>query len=146
MKAKRVAIATLFGLAFIAGLSGQGGHSSAVSLSATQHDTDRHVQTSRGALWSRQDSWLLMLSRCIRDHESINAGHYKAQDPRSSASGAYSMIDSLWRGASKWTPNVGVYAHAYQASPVEQDRVFLHIVSRGGLHHWNGTGCPGTTR
>ncbi|CAF1518301.1 unnamed protein product [Adineta ricciae] len=51
----------------------------------------------------------------IRSKESGN--DYKAQNPRSSASGAYQFIDKTWRSLG------GSTAHAKDASAAEQDRI-----------------------
>lgn len=143
-------IATLFAAALAVGVSGYGGHSSAVTLSTVQQATppgDREEaanRPSRSALWSRQEAWVRLVSRCIREHESINAGHYKAENPVSSASGAYQFIDSTWRHYAKNVPSARKYKRAVDAPPVVQDRVFLLAVKWNGLGHWVGTGCPGT--
>lgn len=150
---KNSMIATLFGAAFLAGLTGFGGHSADVTLASTQQATppgDRETAAARGsrsALWSRQERWVWLVSRCIREHESINAGHYKAvyTGPVSStASGAYMFIDGTWRHYAKHVPSARKYARAVDAPPVVQDRVFLLAVKWDGLGHWRGTGCPGT--
>jgi hypothetical protein len=147
---KTPVIATLFGAVFLLGVSGYGGHSSAVSLAATQHPSPEDgrqqaaVRGSRSALWSRQQQWVKYVSRCIREHESINAGHYDAQNRTSSASGAYQFIDSTWRHYAAHVPSARKYKRAVDAPAVVQDRVFLKAVKWNGLGHWAGTHCPGT--
>ncbi len=75
---------------------------------------------------------------CVRAHES--KGSYTAQNPRSSASGAYQFLDSTWRNVSVRSGNGG-YARASHAPWYVQDAVALWLYSNGGRSAWNGTGC-----
>jgi len=75
---------------------------------------------------------------CVRSHES--GGNYQAQNPRSSASGAYQFLDSTWRNASARAGHAG-YGSAAAAPWWVQDAVALHMVNNGGRSAWNGTGC-----
>ena len=75
---------------------------------------------------------------CVRAHES--KGDYTAQNPRSSASGAYQFLDSTWRNVSVSSGHGG-YARASQAPWWVQDAVALWLVNSGGRSAWNGTGC-----
>lgn len=153
---KRQVIATLLGgLLIAAGPGAVAYEAAATALDGMQQATppdDRGQAAQRGsrsALWSRQDAWVRYVSRCIREHESINAGHYKAvyTGPVSStASGAYMFIDSTWRHYAQHVPSARKYARAVDAPPVVQDRVFLLAVKWDGLGHWVGTGCPGTEK
>lgn len=77
---------------------------------------------------------------CVRAHESDRAGGYLAQNPRSSASGAYQFLDSTWRNASARAGYPG-YAKARHAPWWVQDAVALHLVENGGRSAWAGTGC-----
>ncbi|MFV0317445.1 MAG: hypothetical protein ACK5O2_10875 [Microthrixaceae bacterium] len=83
---------------------------------------------------------------CVRSHESDNIGPwpyiggYGAQNPRSSASGAYQFIDSTWRTVSARAGYPG-YAKASHAPWYVQDAVALHVINTGGRSHWRGTGC-----
>lgn len=77
---------------------------------------------------------------CIRRHESDSAGGYAAQNPRSSASGAYQFIDSTWRSASARAGHPG-YARAKYAPWYVQDAVALYTINHGGRSHWRGSGC-----
>jgi muramidase (phage lysozyme) len=102
-------------------------------------------------VWAEQPGWLWSLSRCIRNHESINVGHYQAENPVSTAAGAYQYIQSTWDGNARWAKWNGRYvARKYVGKPAShapawvQDVVFIHTISRGGIKAWNGTGCPGT--
>ncbi|MCP4435434.1 MAG: glycoside hydrolase family 104 protein [Actinomycetia bacterium] len=83
---------------------------------------------------------------CVRRHESDRTGAwphiggYTAQNPRSSASGAYQFIDSTWRTVASRAGHPG-YAKASHAPWYVQDAVALHTINNGGRSHWNGTGC-----
>ncbi len=83
---------------------------------------------------------------CVRRHESDRTGAYPhisgytAQNPGSTASGAYQFLDSTWRGASARAGFPG-YGKARQAPWWVQDAVALHVVKTGGKSAWNGTGC-----
>jgi len=64
------------------------------------------------------------------------SGGYTARDPNSSASGAYSFLDSTWR---TYAPQAGVdinqYPRAYMAPPAAQDAV----ASITPVSNWGGT-------
>ena len=82
---------------------------------------------------------------CVRHHESDRGAYpytngYGAQNPYSSASGAYQFINSTWRSASERAGHGG-YSSAAQAPWYIQDAVALDVVNRGGKSAWNGTGC-----
>lgn len=78
---------------------------------------------------------------CVRNHESATAGLYSAQNPSSSASGAYQFLDSTWRAVSPMSGHGG-YARAIHAPWYVQDAVAYDIaITRGQRSHWNGTGC-----
>lgn len=144
LRALTIKQAALFGAAFVLGISGYGGHSSAVSLA--QHDTARDPSvTSRGPHWQRAPRWVRELAECVIRHESLNAGHYRAENPTSTASGAYQMIDSTWRGNARYVAGAAQYSRAKYAPPRVQDRVFIHSIMQGGASNWRGTGCPTTS-
>jgi len=82
------------------------------------------------------------LAACIRQHESRH--DYDAENPVSTASGAYQFLDSTWRGNAKWVKGARQYKRASDAPPHIQDAVFLHSIRNGGHKNWRGTGCPGT--
>lgn len=119
---------------------------------------DREPAPSRGAtrfmdsghrVWVNTPAWIRHLSLCIRKHESINAGHYKAANPASSARGAYQFLRATWQGNAKWAKWNGKhvargYATADSAPAWVQDVVFIHSINNGGIKAWRGTGCPGT--
>ena len=74
---------------------------------------------------------------CVRQHES--GGDYRAENPTSSASGAYQFLDSTWRtvSASAGHPS----GHAAYAAPWVQDAVAVWTVNHVGRSPWAGTGC-----
>ena len=83
---------------------------------------------------------------CVRHHESDRGPYphtngYTAQNPYSSASGAYQFSDATWRTASAAAGHGG-YARASYAPPSVQDAVAYHrAITMGERYHWNGTGC-----
>ncbi len=82
---------------------------------------------------------------CVRHHESDRGSFphddgYAAQNPRSSASGAYQFLDSTWRNVSARSGHSG-YARASQAPWYVQDAVALWVYNNGGRSAWNGSGC-----
>jgi hypothetical protein len=100
-------------------------------------------------VWHGKPKWIRDLGYCIRRHESINAGHYKARYPNrrvSTAAGAYQMIQSTWTGNARYTPLAKPWAHkpASAAPPYAQDAAFIHSIEHGGIKAWHGTNCPGT--
>ena len=76
--------------------------------------------------------------RCVRHHES--RGDYGAQNPRSSASGAFQFVDGTWRTVSRSAGHPG-YPTAASAPPWVQDAVAIHTVRTVGRSPWAGTGC-----
>jgi hypothetical protein len=89
---------------------------------------------------------------CVRRHESDrgpypHANGYRAQNPSSSASGAYQWLDGSWATVSRMAGYPG-YPTASSAPPWVQDAVTLYVISNpsqtGGKRHWAGTGCPGS--
>lgn len=75
---------------------------------------------------------------CVRRHES--GGNYRAENPSSTASGAYQYLDSSWRTLSARAGHGG-YGHASHAPPWVQDAVAIYTVNSGWSSAWNGTGC-----
>ena len=69
------------------------------------------------------------IAACIRKYES--GGNYQAQNPSSSASGAYQFIDSTWRSLT------GRSDRAKDAPPSVQDAAFYKLWANGaGARHW----------
>lgn len=85
-------------------------------------------------------AWMVRFRQCVISHESLSAGLYKAQNPTSSASGAYQFIDSTWR---VWMKRAGFsgYSRAMYAPPWVQDAVFYFGLAHGGGGAWAGDGC-----
>lgn len=78
---------------------------------------------------------------CVRNHESATAGLYAAENPTSTASGAYQFLDSTWRVVSAQAGHPG-YARAIYAPWYVQDAVAYDLaIVRGQRFHWDGTGC-----
>lgn len=75
---------------------------------------------------------------CVRRHES--GGNYRAENPVSTASGAYQFLDSTWRTMSARAGHRG-WGHAASAPPHVQDAVAQYTVNSGWSSAWNGTGC-----
>ena len=75
---------------------------------------------------------------CVRRHES--GGDYRAENPVSTASGAYQFLDSTWRTMSARAGHSG-WGHAASAPPSVQDAVAQYTVNSGWSSAWNGTGC-----
>ena len=82
---------------------------------------------------------------CIRAHESDTAGGYRAENPISTASGAYQYVDGTWRDLLREMGSRGP-RHASDASPALQDAVTRYALTHGHAKAWNGTGCPTTTK
>jgi len=83
---------------------------------------------------------------CIRHHESDRGPYphdngYQAENPRSSASGAYQFIDGTWRSVLRSMGRGGEYSRAKYAPPFYQDMVALHLINSGGSSAWRGSGC-----
>lgn len=103
----------------------------------------REVEADRAAL--QLDPFLT----CVRHHESDRGPWphiqgYQAQNPISSASGAYQFLDSTWRNASAAAGLTG-WGRAKEAPWWVQDRVAYHLaIELGERGHWAGTGCAGT--
>jgi len=75
---------------------------------------------------------------CVRAHES--GGNYQAENPTSTASGAYQFLDSTWRTMSARAGHSG-WGHAASAPPSVQDAVAIYTVNAGWASAWDGTGC-----
>ena len=75
---------------------------------------------------------------CVRRHES--GGNYRAENPVSTASGAYQWLDSSWRSVSRMAGYSG-WGHAADAPPHIQDAVSIWALNNGYKSAWNGTGC-----
>lgn len=93
----------------------------------------------------RRETQLHPFLVCVRHHESDRGSYphtrgYGAQNPKSTASGAYQFLDSTWHGASARAGYPG-YSRAKAAPWWVQDAVALHVYRTGGRSAWNGSGC-----
>lgn len=83
---------------------------------------------------------------CVRHHESDRGPYphtngYEAQNPISSASGAYQFLDSTWRNAAA-PLGYGEWSRAKYAPWWVQDAVAYDLgVRQGARSHWAGSGC-----
>ena len=72
----------------------------------------------------------------IRWCESRN--NYKAENPRSTASGAYQFLDGTWRSVTGLRPPASAH------SPAVQDAAFRKLFAASGTRPWNASkGCWG---
>lgn len=116
---------------------------------AGQYDDSNHPDVWRGATDYERSLWL-----CIRRHESITVGHYTAENPISTASGAGQWLNGTWDGLKMWVKVNGDfvakrYDEAKDAPAWVQDAAFRHVYKRhqitgSGLQMWRGTNCPQT--
>lgn len=117
-------------------------------VAAIQEQQRQETQFYLGVLAAQQSESIQMnpFLTCVRHHESDrgpfpHTAGYQAENPYSSASGAYQFIDSTWRSVSAAAGYPG-YGHASWAPPSVQDRVAYHVaIELGQRYHWNGTGC-----
>lgn len=111
-----------------------------------RNESNRWMDSGAFTVWAGVPSWIRDLGLCIRKHESIEQGHYKAHNGTSSAAGAYQFLDGTWQGNAKWTKVNGEYvarkyAAANHAPAWVQDAVFIHSIRNGGVLNWVGTHC-----
>lgn len=116
----------------------------------TQDEIDRQSQAilaavARAVEQQRQSVQQHPFLTCIRHHESDrgpwpHANGYGAENPSSTASGAYQFLDSTWRKVSAQAGHPG-YARAKYAPWYVQDAVIMWVYNHGGRGHWKGSGC-----
>lgn len=111
-----------------------------------RNPNNRWMDSGAFTVWVGVPRWIRDLGLCIRKHESIMAGHYKAHNGSSSAAGAYQFLDDTWSGNAKWTKVNGEfvarkYVAANHAPAWIQDAVFIHSIKNGGVLNWVGTHC-----
>lgn len=76
------------------------------------------------------------IAACIRKYES--GGNYRAQNPSSTASGAYQFLDSTWQSVT------GLPGRAMNYSPAQQDAAFWKLWNNGrGASQWVTAGKCG---
>jgi hypothetical protein len=119
------------------------GQLDASEVAAAQQDIANQWAASLDA--QRHQVQLHPFLLCVRHFESDRgsfpyAGGYQAQNPTSSASGAYQFIDSTWRGASA-RAGYGGYARAKYAPWYVQDAVALYVFNSGGKSAWSLDPC-----
>ena len=69
------------------------------------------------------------IAACIRKYES--GGNYQAQNPTSTASGAYQFLDTTWQAVT------GLPGRAMNYSPAQQDAAFYKLWDNGrGANQW----------
>lgn len=103
------------------------------------------VAIQQAVAQQRQAVQLHPFLTCVRHHESDRGAYpytngYGAQNPSSTASGAYQFLDSTWRNVSARAGHAG-YSRAAHAPPEVQDAVALWFYDHGGRSAWNGSGC-----
>lgn len=137
----------------------------AAAIEVASNDSDREwavQRPSRGgatrfmdsnvpAVWKGVPTRARLIWLCIRRHESLHSGHYTAENPVSTASGAGQWLQGTWNGIKKWVKVDGKfvarqYPEAKDAPAWVQDAAFVHVYRHGGLTMWHGTWCEGTTR
>jgi len=90
----------------------------------------------------RQDIQMHPRLACLRHRESDRGPYphtngYTAQNPASTASGAYQFLNGTWRKASA-AAGFGGYARAMHAPWWVQDAVAYDLlITKGGAAHWN---------
>lgn len=120
-----------------------------VGVSASSACTPHEIAAWQALHLERESIRLNPFLTCVRHHESDRgpypyANGYQAQNPRSSASGAYQWLDGSWVTVSRMAGHPG-YARAKDAPAWVQDAVTLYVIEHpkqtGGKSHWKGTGC-----
>lgn len=106
----------------------------------------RYLDSNVAAVWLGVPAEARRFWLCVRNHESRRSGHYDAQNPHSSASGAGQWIGTTWRGIARFVKVNGTYvarkyARAKDAPAWVQDAAFVHVWAHHGQSMWRGTGC-----
>jgi muramidase (phage lysozyme) len=77
---------------------------------------------------------------CIAHHESWTSGLWTAENPTSTASGAFQFVDGSWKAYSR-SAGLSGYARASSAPPRVQAAVAAHVITDYGTYPWKGSGC-----
>jgi muramidase (phage lysozyme) len=96
----------------------------------------RWMQPSRSA-----PSAAVNFGKCVIRHESRNVGGPVAENPRSTASGLFQLLDGTWRHYAAHVPSARKYRHAASAPASVQWEVFLLAFKWHGQRNWAGTSC-----
>jgi hypothetical protein len=109
---------------------------------STALSTQQRSWNTTTSVWAHYPAWVHRFGLCVARHESWTAGLWKAQNPVSSASGAFQYLDSTWRGQAR-RAHVGTqYRRAKNAPAVIQVRVFAYNVYHyHAQRSWYGTHC-----
>jgi hypothetical protein len=86
----------------------------------------RHTRTTAPRGW---DFWASRIRGCESHGRPDAPADYQAENPSTTASGAYQILDTTWGG------RFGV-SHAADASPAEQEVVAAELYGRHGLSDW----------
>jgi hypothetical protein len=115
-------------------------------VQATVHpaavSTQQRSWNTTTSVWAHYPSWVHKFGLCVAHHESWTAGLWKAQNPVSTASGAFQYLNSTWRAHAR-RAHVGTqYKRAKDAPPVIQVKVFAYNVYHfRSQKSWYGTHC-----
>jgi hypothetical protein len=119
------------------------------TVTITVTPTPRPTQASRASREKQSvPSWATAFRDCVINHESAEypAGEwpkrpYDAENPTSSASGAFQFVDGTWKFYASELDFYPKYKRASDAPAFVQDAVFFHAILQGDFYHWNGTDC-----
>lgn len=103
----------------------------AVKVPATSKPHVAKPRASRSAKRSRGCAGQRSLEQIAQDE---SGGNYSAQNPRSSASGKYQVLDGTWDG-------YGGYARAKDAPPHVQEQWAREAYAKSGSRPWRASGC-----
>ena len=96
--------------------------------------------SSTAAVWAKYPSWVEKFALCVAHHESWSAGLWLAENPTSTASGAFQWIDGSWQASLRRAGMSGP-SHASDASATVQAKVTAYAINSGQQFNWAGSGC-----
>jgi hypothetical protein len=117
------------------------GRGSSLNASAIPAPAASSVPTSpQGYPTSVVPPELVPIAVCIVNHESAQAGVYRAVNPNGIWRGAYQMDRQFWLSyaPAEWKHLAGVHE---TAPPEAQDAAFVAGYRARGSQPWNGSGC-----